>query len=54
MKKQDQADNFKHLILQFQKKNWKNITFEVKKQIEVAQQNADTQAVKTIITNFKH
>ncbi len=51
---EDLKNNFKQLIIQFQKKNWKNISINIKRQLNLAQQNADSEAVLKIINNFQN
>jgi hypothetical protein len=45
--------NFKSLVTQFQKKNWKSITQLIKIKLAQAQRNSDTQAVNEIISSFQ-
>lgn len=55
MENQNQKDlsaNFKNSILQFQKKNWKNISHLIKLKLIQAQKNSDPVMINKIITEF--
>ncbi|MDR3647216.1 MAG: DNA primase [Candidatus Babeliales bacterium] len=51
--KQERSNNFKNLLLQFQKKNWKRIAYSIKLQIEQAQKNSDIENIKVLLNNFQ-
>lgn len=48
----DLSANFKNSILQFQKKNWKNISHLIKLKLIQAQKNSDPVMINKIITEF--
>lgn len=50
---QERSNNFKNLLLQFQKKNWKRIAYSIKLQIEQAQKNSDIENIKVLLNNFQ-
>lgn len=46
------ATNFETLMIQFQKKNWKNIIHDLKQKIEVAKLNKDEKKVQMLLQEF--